>query len=244
VKFEALVEDGARVAPGDRLAIVSGLMEFILTGERTALNFLQHMSGIATLTRKYVDAIAGLPCKILDTRKTLPGWRLLEKYAVRCGGGHNHRMGLFDGILVKDNHLASMGKTKESFKEILLALKSHHLMYMNPGLRIAVETAFFPEGRIIPWEIEVDAIEQLEWALCCFPDMVLLDNMPPEQLRQAVELRNTLNSKVLLEASGGVTLETVRAIAETGVDRISIGALTHSAPALDIALDLVRNDES
>ena len=241
VKFEALVEDGVRVAPGDRLAVASGLMEFVLTGERTALNFLQHMSGIATLTRKYVDAIAGLPCKILDTRKTLPGWRLLEKYAVRCGGGHNHRMGLFDGILVKDNHLTGLGP---KLKGLFLAIKSHHVAEFSAQLRSYLESSFsLPQGPIIPLEIEVESLEQLQWALSCLPDMVLLDNMPPEQLRQAVELRNTLNSKVLLEASGGITLETVRAIAETGVDRISIGALTHSAAALDIALDLVRNDE-
>jgi nicotinate-nucleotide pyrophosphorylase (carboxylating) len=241
VKFETLVEDGARVAPGDRLAVVSGLMEFILTGERTALNFLQHLSGIATLTRKYVDAIAGLPCKILDTRKTLPGWRLLEKYAVRCGGGHNHRMGLFDGILVKDNHLTGLGPKREFIKGFFLKIKSHLVAEISAQLRSYLESSFsLPQGAM---EIEVESLEQLQWALSCLPDMVLLDNMPPEQLRQAVELRNTLNSKVLLEASGGITLETVRAIAETGVDRISIGALTHSAPALDIALDLVRNDE-
>jgi nicotinate-nucleotide pyrophosphorylase (carboxylating) len=240
VKFEALVEDGTRVGPGDRLASVSGLMEFILTGERTALNFLQHLSGIATLTRKYVDAIAGLPCKILDTRKTIPGWRLLEKYAVRQGGGHNHRLGLYDGVLVKDNHLAAMGQGKEAIKSLILALKSHNLAYSNPGLRGSLESGFFPAGKIIPLEIEVDALDQVKWALCCFPDIVLLDNMPPEQLRQAVEQRNASGSKALLEASGGVALETVRAIAETGVERISIGALTHSAPALDIALDYLK----
>src|SRR5262249_26613982 len=125
VKFETMVEDGACVEPGDRLAIVSGLMEFILTGERSALNFLTHLSGIATLTRKYVDAIAGLPCKILDTRKTLPGWRLLEKYAVRQGGGDNHRLGLFDGILIKDNHLTAWQK-KEMLQSLLLAIRGHH----------------------------------------------------------------------------------------------------------------------
>ncbi|HMF19271.1 MAG TPA: nicotinate-nucleotide diphosphorylase [Gemmataceae bacterium] len=241
VKFEALVEDGVRVAPGARLAVVSGLMEFILTGERTALNFLQHMSGIASLTRKYVDAIAGLPCKILDTRKTLPGWRLLEKYAVRQGGGHNHRMGLFDGILVKDNHLAAWPE-KELFKTVILAIRSHHPVLLKkwgefPSARILEETFN------LPLEIEVENSDQLPWALSCNPDIVLLDNMSLGLLRLAVEQRNDVGSKALLEASGGVTLDTVRAIAETGVDRISIGALTHSALALDIALDLVRNDE-
>jgi nicotinate-nucleotide pyrophosphorylase (carboxylating) len=237
VKFETLVEDGARVGPGDRLAAVSGLMEFILTGERTALNFLQHMSGIATLTRKYVDAVAGLPCKILDTRKTLPGWRLLEKYAVRQGGGYNHRLGLFDGILIKDNHLAAW-QGKDRLQSLLLEIKgqlpvSYSKFGQIPGSRILEDTSN------LPVEIEVENLDQLSWALSCFPDMVLLDNMSPAQLRQAVKQRNAAGSKVLLEASGGVTLESVRAIAETGVDRISIGALTHSAPALDIALDLL-----
>ncbi len=243
VKFEALLEDGARVASGDRLATVSGLLEFILTGERTALNFLTHMSGIATLTRKYADAIAGLPCQILDTRKTLPGWRLLEKYTVRQGGGHNHRMGLFDGILIKDNHLAAW-KGKPALQSLLLAIRSHHpLMVMFSKTQSQIPSSgVLHEAHSLPLEIEVDNLEQLPWALSCHPDMVLLDNMPAEQLRQAVERRNALGSKTLLEASGGVTLETVRAIAETGVDRISIGALTHSAPALDIALDLLIDE--
>lgn len=239
VKFEALVEDGTRVKAGDQLARVSGLMEFILTGERTALNFLQHLSGIATLTRKFVDAIAGLPCQILDTRKTLPGWRLLEKYSVRQGGGQNHRMGLFDGALIKDNHLGAKGYGKETIKGLILAIGSHHLAELGPAMRSTLE-ACFPEGRNTPLEIEVENLDQLKWALSCFPNMVLLDNMPMEQLRAAVAMRNAVNVNVLLEASGGVTLETARAIAETGVDRISIGALTHSAPALDIALDLMK----
>ncbi len=218
IQFQALVEDGARVALGDRLAAISGLMAAILVGERTALNFLAHLSGIATLTRKYVDAVAGLPVQILDTRKTLPGWRLLEKYAVRQGGGSNHRLGLYDGILIKDNHLAVVGRGKEGLSQLLLTLPP-------------------PEIRKVTLEIEVDTLEQLAWALTCLPDMVLLDNMPLETLRQAVALRNSQAPKTRLEASGGVTLATVRTIAETGVDRISIGALTHSAPALDIALD-------
>jgi nicotinate-nucleotide pyrophosphorylase (carboxylating) len=215
LKFEALVADGARVKPGDRLALVAGPMRKILAAERTALNFLQQLSGVATLTRRYVDAVAGLPCQILDTRKTTPGWRLLEKYAVRCGGGHNHRMGLYDGILIKDNHLAALG---------------------GDVVR-AVEAARAKLGETLPLEIEVDTLEQLERALTCKPDMILLDNMSPEQLREAVRRRNEKAPEVLLESSGGITLENVRAVAETGVDRISIGALTHSAPALDIALD-------
>jgi nicotinate-nucleotide pyrophosphorylase (carboxylating) len=218
LKFETLIGDGTRVTPGDRLATVSGLMEFILTAERTALNFLQHLSGIATLTRKYVDAIAGLPCQILDTRKTLPGWRLLEKYAVRCGGGHNHRMGLNEGMFVKDNHLAALGGGMEAFRQLF---------------RIRGKEEF----RVIPWEIEVDTIDQLKLAMVLRPDVILLDNMPIARLRESVELRDSWKPRIQLEASGGVTLETVRSIAETGVDRISVGALTHSAPALDIALD-------
>jgi nicotinate-nucleotide pyrophosphorylase (carboxylating) len=217
LKLQLLMEDGTRVNPGDHLAIISGLMEFILTAERTTLNFLQHLSGIATLTRRYVDAVAGLSCRILDTRKTLPGWRLLEKYAVRCGGGQNHRMGLYDGFLVKDNHLAAVGSGKEAFRRLIDALR--------------------PGERSLPLEIEVDSLGQLDWALACFPEMVLLDNMTSDKMREAVLRRNEKAPQVLLEASGGITLENVRAIAETGVDRISVGALTHSAPALDIALD-------
>jgi nicotinate-nucleotide pyrophosphorylase (carboxylating) len=232
VKLELLAQDGARVQPGDRLAIVSGLIQLILMGERLALNFLQHLSGVATLTRRYLDAVASLPCQILDTRKTTPGWRLLEKYAVRCGGGHNHRMGLYDGILVKDNHLAALGIGREAFKSSALALPSL-------TAKITDET-----GRLLGvfrgkdcLEIEVETLDQLDWAMSCFPKIILLDNMPLDQLREAVRLRNEKARHIFLEASGGVTLDTVRAIAETGVDRISVGALTHSAPALDIALD-------
>jgi nicotinate-nucleotide pyrophosphorylase (carboxylating) len=228
LKLQPLVPDGTRVAPGDRLAVVNGLMEFILTSERIALNFLQHLSGIATLTRRYVDAVAGLPCQILDTRKTIPGWRLLEKYAVRCGRGHNHRMGLYDGVLIKDNHLAALNRT-------------------GFGIYDAVEKAQNLVGGSVSIEIEVDNLEQFDHALACCPEIILLDNMSPEDLREAVRRRDLEESRmdphtreVLLEASGGVTLATVRAIAETGVDRISIGALTHSAAALDIGLDYVQ----
>lgn len=218
VKLEWLRQDGAAVAAGDQLARVSGPMRGILGGERTALNFLQHLSGIATLTRRFVEAVAGLPCQILDTRKTLPGWRLLAKYAVRCGGGHNHRVGLHDGLLIKDNHLAA--QPHRSFAEVIVQARQ-----AAPHL---------------PLEIEVDTLAQLEAVLPAQPDMVLLDNMTLEQLREAVHRRNALAPTVLLEASGGVTLQTVRAIAETGVDRISVGALTHSAPALDIGLDYLK----
>jgi nicotinate-nucleotide pyrophosphorylase (carboxylating) len=218
VQFEPLLRDGDSVRPGDRLATVGGPMRSILSGERTALNFLQHLSGIATQTRHYVDTVASLKCRVLDTRKTLPGWRLLEKYAVRCGGGHSHRMGLFDGVLIKDNHLSALGHGR---KEI----------------RAAVEAARALHGAAVPVEIEVDDLAELDEALRCGPDIVLLDNMPPDQMREAVRRRDAAAPAVLLEASGGVTLATVRAMAETGVDRVSVGALTHSSPALDIALD-------
>jgi nicotinate-nucleotide pyrophosphorylase (carboxylating) len=225
--------EGDRLERGDRIATASGPMRSLLTAERTALNFLQHLSGIATLTRRYVDAVGELPCKVLDTRKTLPGWRLLEKYAVRQGGGHNHRLGLHDGVLIKDNHLAA-------------------LQDPNGSIAAAVTSARQAVGASMPIEIEVDTLEQLEEALAQEPEIILLDNMSPEDLREAVRLRDVETAEeryeygseiVQLEASGGVTLETVRAIAETGVDRISVGALTHSAPALDIALDYQSKDE-
>jgi nicotinate-nucleotide pyrophosphorylase (carboxylating) len=222
LQFQTLVEDGTRVEAGARLAVVSGPMRSILAAERTALNFLQRLSGVATQTRRYVDAIAGLPSQILDTRKTTPGWRLLEKYAVRCGGGHNHRIGLYDGVLIKDNHLAALPMADQR-------------MQIAEAMRRA-RAARRPEAALSV-EIEVDNLEELDAALAAGPDIILLDNMPLDMLREAVRRRNEKARSVKLEASGGVTLATVRAIAETGVDRISVGALTHSAPALDIALD-------
>ena len=225
---EMLKKDGDLVTPRDRLATVAGPMRSMLAAERTALNFLQHMSGIATLTRSYVDEIAGCSAKILDTRKTLPGWRLLEKYAVRCGGGHNHRMGLHDGILIKDNHRAALGITENA--DSLDIVES--VMNIEDGI-----TRLGGPSREMPVEVEVDSLQQLEAALGSWAAIVLLDNMTLEEMREAVRIRNKRAPEVLLEASGGVNLQTVRAIAATGVDRISIGALTHSAPALDIALD-------
>lgn len=221
LRFEALLEDGARLEKGYWLATVEGSMRSILAAERTALNFLQRLSGIATLTRQYVDAVAGTQAKVLDTRKTLPGWRVLDKYAVRVGGGVNHRMGLFDAVLIKDNHLAAI-RQEEGGRRDEIAVAIGRCKEINPTSKI---------------EIEVDNPGQLDEALRSEPDVVLLDNMSIEQLREAVARRNALANSVQLEASGGVNLQTVRAIAETGVDRISVGAITHSAAALDIALD-------
>jgi len=214
LEFNPLREDGYRLAKGEVIATIAGPMRSILVAERTALNFLQRLSGIASLTRQFVDAVAGLPVQILDTRKTIPAWRRLEKYAVRMGGGTNHRVGLFDMVLIKDNHLAAM--------------------HGDIRTAIAAARSQFPK---LPLEVEVDSLEQLELALSAKPDFVLLDNMSIEQMRQAVARRDASALSVKLEASGGVNLQTVRAIAETGVDRISVGALTHSARALDIALD-------
>jgi nicotinate-nucleotide pyrophosphorylase (carboxylating) len=191
-----------------------------LEGERTALNFLTHLSGVATLTRKFVDAVAGTKAVIIDTRKTLPGWRRLEKYAVRCGGGTNHRMGLADGCLIKDNHLAAWRAAKA-----------------NHTIAEAVNEARKHVPKNIPIEVEVDTFEQLTDALSGNPDIVLLDNMDAPALRECVKLRNRLANGVLLEASGGIRLANVAEIAASGVDRISVGGLTHSAPALDLAFD-------
>lgn len=217
--FEPLKADGATLTKGDRLAVMAGPMRSILAAERTALNFLQRLSGVATQTRRYVEAVAGLPAQVLDTRKTTPGWRLLEKYAVRMGGGHNHRIGLYDGVLIKDNHLAALSAAT--------------------AVTEAVTAAKAVVGGRIPVEVEVESLARLDEALRCGPDIVLLDNMPPEMMRECVKRRNAAAPGVKLEASGGVTLATIRGIAETGVDRISVGALTHSAVALDIALDYI-----
>jgi nicotinate-nucleotide pyrophosphorylase (carboxylating) len=220
LQFAALRQDGYRVGANETFATVEGSMRAILMAERTALNFLQRLSGVASLTRQFVDAVAGLPVKILDTRKTTPGWRLLEKYAVRMGGGTNHRVGLFDMVLIKDNHLAALTPREAAIRQAVEAARSE-----------------FPT---LPVEVEVDSLEQFDQALEVRPDVVLLDNMLPDQMAEAVRRRNAVAPGVKLEASGGVTLQTVRTIAETGVDRISVGALTHSAKALDIALDYVN----
>jgi nicotinate-nucleotide pyrophosphorylase (carboxylating) len=210
VGFEALVDEGTQVGAGARVALLSGPLRAILTGERTALNFLGRLSGIATLTRHYVDAVSGTGVAILDTRKTTPGLRILEKHAVACGGGRNHRFGLDDGVLVKDNHLRAAG-----------------------SVATAVERA--RASTDLPVEVECDTIEQVADAVAAGADAILLDNMTPDGLLAAVVL---VKGRARLEASGGVNLENVRAIAETGVDEISIGALTHSARALDVSLEL------
>jgi nicotinate-nucleotide pyrophosphorylase (carboxylating) len=209
--IEALVQDGASVSAGDVLIRVSGNARAILLAERTALNFLGHLSGIATLTNQWVKAIAGTKCEIRDTRKTTPGWRELEKYAVHVGGGTNHRMSLSDAALIKDNHIAAAGGVKAAFNAV----------------RSAFPTA--------PIEIEVDTLDQLAEVLPLKPDLVLLDNMTPEQCREAVSL---VAGQTKLEASGGITLDKARSYAETGVDYLAIGALTHSAKNFDIGLDV------
>ncbi len=224
IEWTASKSDGDRLQPGDVVATVSGPLNALLVGERTMLNFMTHLSGIATLTAKFVERIAGTRAVILDTRKTLPGYRRLAKYAVRCGGGTNHRMGLFDGVLIKDNHLAAWTA--------------------NASIAAAVKTAREKSPAGVSIEVEVDTLDQLRDALQGQPDIVLLDNMPPAMMREAVTIRDAVGQGVLLEASGGVTLETVRGIAETGVERISIGGLTHSAPALDLAFDWKEPDDA
>ena len=210
VEIEILVADGQRAEHGTMLARLSGNARAMLAAERPALNTLQHLSGVATLTREYADAIAGTGTILIDTRKTVPGLRVLEKYASRVGGAQNHRMRLDDGVLIKDNHVAVCGGVAEAVRRAKAA---------NTGL---------------PVQVEVDRIDQIEPALSAGADRLLLDNMDPAQLREAVRV---VAKRVPLEASGGVTLETIRFLAETGVDFISVGRITQSAPAVDIGLD-------
>jgi nicotinate-nucleotide pyrophosphorylase (carboxylating) len=214
-QVEFRVADGARIEPGDVLFTVSGRTRELLTGERTALNLLSHLSGVATLTRAWVDAVEGTGAKIRDTRKTTPGLRRLEKYAVRCGGGVNHRMSLSDAAVVKDNHVIAAGGVVEAFTAIRKR---------------------FPD---VPIEVEVDSLDQLLPVVEAGAELVLLDNFTPERMRAAVLLvgRNEPYGRTRLEASGGLTLSGARAAAETGVDYLSVGALTHSAPILDIGCD-------
>jgi nicotinate-nucleotide pyrophosphorylase (carboxylating) len=208
-RFNAKVEDGAIVKPGDIIADVSASVIALLSGERTALNFMQRASGIATMTRRYVDAVAGTKAKIYDTRKTVPGLRLLDKYAVAAAGGENHRFGLHDMFLVKNNHIDRAGSIKAAVERIRSRNMPQKIM------------------------IEVRNAKELDEALALSPDFILLDNMPLDQMRDAVK---RAAGRVPLEASGGITLENVKQVAETGVERISIGALTHSVKALDISM--------
>lgn len=210
VEIEQVAKDGDRVGHGATLMRLSGNARGMLTAERSALNTLQHLSGVATLTRQYVDAIAGTGAVLLDTRKTIPGLRVLEKFATRMGGAHNHRMRLDDGVLIKDNHVAVCGGVAEAVRRAKAA---------NTGFQV---------------QVEVDRIDQIEPALAAGADRLLLDNMDPAQLRDAVRV---VAGRVPLEASGGVTLETIRFLAEAGVNFISLGRITQSAPAVDIGLD-------
>ena len=215
VKIEFLVHDGTHVGRGDNLLRISGSARAILSAERVALNFVQHLSGIATLTAQFVTAVKGTRAQILDTRKTTPGWRRFEKFAVACGGGKNHRLGLFDMVLIKDNHLAALRNEKPNAVAAAIQLARKK----------------FPKLKI---EVEADTLEQVTQAANAGADIILLDNMTPEQMRQAVKIAK---GRAKTEASGGVNLATVRAIAGSGVDFISVGALTHSARAVDIGLD-------
>ncbi|MCD6600002.1 MAG: carboxylating nicotinate-nucleotide diphosphorylase [Dehalococcoidia bacterium] len=214
LKIDALLEDGARVNSDSMIANVEGRISSILRAERVALNFLQRLSGIASETNRYVEAVKGLPVRIIDTRKTTPGLRLLEKYAVRVGGGENHRMNLGDGILIKDNHLAALRSRGLNFKEIM------DMARQNTSLRLKVE-------------VETRTVQEALEAAEAGADIVMLDNMSLEDMRRAVK---SIGDTVLIEASGRISLDKVRSVAETGVDFISVGALTHSARALDISL--------
>ena len=214
-----LVEDGSPVERGMYVAAIRGRMSSILRAERTALNFVQRMSGIATAVNGFVRALDGLPTQMIDTRKTVPGWRLLDKYAVRMGGGHNHRMSTADGILIKDNHIAAMATRGESMTALIQRAK-----------RDAAHT--------IRIEVECDTLEQVREAVEAGADIILFDNMTPEQMREGVAI---CKGRALTEASGGITIDTVREVAETGVDLLSSGAVTHSVTALDISLEVRVN---
>lgn len=212
IQFTRLAQDGDRIKSGKVLARLSGSTRALLAGERVALNLLQHMSGIATLTSKYVDQLKGLKAQALDTRKTLPGLRQLEKYAVRMGGGTNHRFGLYDGVLIKDNHIKAGGSITKAIESA--RRNAHHLLKV---------------------EVETKTLDEVREALSAKADIIMLDNMPLDMIREAVKL---INGQALVEASGNVTIETIREIGETGVDFISSGSLTHSAPAADISMKI------
>ena len=212
IQLTRFAQDGDRIKSGKVIARVSGSTRVLLAGERVALNLLQHMSGIATLTSKYVEQLKGLKAQALDTRKTLPGLRQLEKYAVRMGGGTNHRFGLYDGVLIKDNHIKAVGSIAKAIESA--RRKAHHLLKI---------------------EVETKTLDEVREALATKADIILLDNMPLDMIREAVKL---INGQASVEASGNVTFETIREIGETGVDFISSGSLTHSAPAADISMKI------
>lgn len=216
VRVHCLCQDGDRIAKGSVVAEAEGAVRALLMGERTALNFLQRLSGTATLTRRYVDAVKGFPCKIIDTRKTTPGLRTLEKYAVRMGGGTNHRLGLYDAALVKDNHIVAAGSIDQAVKNI-----RRHAPFM---------------ARV---EVECADLKQVQAALDAGADVIMLDNMGTKEMAEAVRL---INKRAWVEASGGITLERLREVAEAGVDFISVGALTHSAPAVDFNMKITASD--
>src|SRR3989475_12443945 len=221
IRLDCALQDGVPLSPGSIIAEIHGPARALLTAERVALNLLQRLSGVATATRRYAESVRHTGARIIDTRKTTPGLRLLEKYAVRVGGGHNHRFGLGDGVLIKDNHIAIAG-----------------------GIPTAVSLARQAVSHLQKIEVEVEDFTQLHEALAAGADAILLDNMTPEQTREAVRLvRETPGGEhILLESSGGITLQTVRLYAEAGVDLISVGALTHSAPAVDISLEVTAAD--
>ncbi len=214
MEFKQYYKDGDYIKSGNIICELKGPLHSILKGERTALNFLQRMSGIATITKKFVEKVYGTGVKIVDTRKTIPGWRILDKYAVRMGGGYNHRFGLFDGILIKDNHIKAIGSIRKAIN--MAKKKTHHLLKI---------------------EVEVENIEELVEAIDSGADIVLLDNMNINMIKEAVRIAK---GKIMLEASGGVSLENVEEIAKTGVNFISVGSITHSAKGVDISLELIR----
>jgi len=214
--FSSLIEDGEKIKKGDKVALIQGKVKCILSAERTALNFLQRLSGISTLTSRYVEKVKGTKVKILDTRKTTPGLRILEKYAVRTGGGENHRMGLFDMVLIKDNHIKVAGGISEAVKRVKLQYQKKRI------------------------EVEVRTLNEVREAVQSKPDWIMLDNMRIEDMKKAVRIVHSTSPHIKIEGSGGVNLGNVRKIALTGVDFISVGALTHSAPALDLSLILIE----
>ena len=232
LEFSPDLQDGRSVAPGDRIGRIEGPARGLLTAERIVLNMLGRLSGIATLTRRFVEAVAGTKARIYDTRKTTPGWRRLEKYAVGRGGGHNHRTGLFEAVLIKDNHLA-LGCQEAEFSPAQAVGRARQYVRDHGSGQ---------DGSDVIIEIEVDTLGQLDDVLPAGPDIVLLDNMGPAELREAVARRDGAAPAVELEASGGVNLDTVRQLAAAGVDRISVGALTHSAESLDLGLDWMGLD--